>query len=194
MATERMTIGMLLKTSHDSPLVIAELPAGDATGWLGLTLCPGKKDRAHGWDRDLDHDLHAIRSWGASLVITLIEDHEFAMLGVADLGERVSGLDMEWLHLPIRDVDVPDARFEAGWQRMGPSIHRRLERGERILIHCRGGLGRTGLVAGLILVERGVVPRDAILRVRAARPHAIETRAQERYVLDAALGKASPSK
>jgi hypothetical protein len=40
-------------------------------------------------------------------------------------------------------------------------------------------------VAGLILVERGVDPRDAIDRVRAARPHAIETRAQERYVLNA---------
>jgi ADP-ribosyl-[dinitrogen reductase] hydrolase len=92
---------------------------------------------------------------------------------------------MDWMHLPIRDVDVPDDRFERAWALTGPTLHRRIDRGERILIHCRGGLGRTGLVAGLILVERGVTPRQAIERVRAVRPHAIETRAQEGYVLSA---------
>jgi ADP-ribosyl-[dinitrogen reductase] hydrolase len=44
-------------------------------------------------------------------------------------------------------------------------------------------LGRTGLVAGLILVERGCAPLDAIRQVRVSRPGAIETAAQERYVL-----------
>jgi protein-tyrosine phosphatase len=38
----------------------------------------------------------------------------------------------------------------------------------------------------LILVERGWSSEDAIRHVRAARPGAIETRAQERYVVDAA--------
>jgi protein-tyrosine phosphatase len=65
----------------------------------------------------------------------------------------------------------------------GPAIHERLDAGQRVLIHCRGSLGRTRLVAGLVLVERGFDARSAIHRVRAARPHAIETAAQERFVL-----------
>lgn len=179
-----MSRGIPARTSADSPLVIAELPAGTSSGMLGLTLCPGKKDRPRRWNRDLEADLRAIQAWGASLVVTLIEDHEFSLLGVSPLGERARSQGMDWLHLPIRDVDVPDDRFETGWRQHGPAIHQRLDGGERILIHCRGGLGRTGLVAGLILVERGVAPRDAILRVRAVRPHAIETRDQEHYVLN----------
>jgi protein-tyrosine phosphatase len=38
-------------------------------------------------------------------------------------------------------------------------------------------------VAVCLLVETGVPAVEAISRVRAARPHAIETAAQERYVL-----------
>jgi ADP-ribosyl-[dinitrogen reductase] hydrolase len=176
---------MSLRTSRDSPLQIAEVPLEPGQGRLGLTICPGKKDWPGNWDRDLGEDLRVIRAWGASTLVTLIEEAEFRLLGVEDLSTEVQRYGMAWMHLPIRDVDVPDGRFERAWQVAGPEVHRRIDGSERILIHCRGGLGRTGLVAGLILVERGVDPRDAIDRVRAARPHTIETLAQERYVLNA---------
>ena len=50
-------------------------------------------------------------------------------------------------------------------------------------MHCRGGLGRTGIVAASLLIGFGIGPRDAIVAVRKARPGAIETLQQERYVL-----------
>ncbi len=173
------------KDSHSSPLLIAEVRLGDGEGRLGLTICPGKKDPWRGWNRDLDEDLKVIQDWGATTAVTLIEDHEFDLLKVKDLGKRVEELGMRWIHLPIRDVDVPDSRFEKGWATAGPEIQQRLQTGESILIHCRGGLGRTGLVAGLILVELGMAPEKAIRKVRTARPGAIETAAQERYVFNA---------
>jgi ADP-ribosyl-[dinitrogen reductase] hydrolase len=178
--------GPTMRNSQDSPLVIAEVLFGEHEGRLGLTICPGKKDGYSHWDRDLETDIRAIRNWGASTVVTLIEAHEFSLLAIDTLGQEVQRMGMHWLHLPIRDVDVPDRRFELAWPAASEDIHRRIDAGERILIHCRGGLGRTGLLAGLILVERGCAPRDAINRVRAVRPHAIETAAQEAYVLKSA--------
>lgn len=171
------------QTSQTSPLRIAEVLFGEREGRLGLTLCPGKKDEGRGWDRDLEDDLRLIRNWGASTVISLIEPHEFDLLQVSELSDSAIRMGMCWIHLPVRDVDVPDERFEHGWLTVGQEVHQRLDAGERILIHCRGGLGRTGLVAARILVERGCAPRDAVHRVRAVRPGAIETRAQEQYVL-----------
>ena len=188
-----MLSGNVVKNSQSSPLIIAEVRSVNSDGRIGLTICPGKKDASRGWDRSLNEDLHAIHSWGATAVVTLIEDHEFTLLGVEELETQVNAMGMAWLHLPIRDVDVPDHRFEVGWKNAGPAIHQRLDAGERVLIHCRGGLGRRGLVAGVILVERGIVPRNAIQRVRAARPHAIETLEQERYVLAARASNASSS-
>ena len=177
---------MPIRTSRESPLAIAEVTLPPGAGRLGLTLCPGKKDPVLGWDRDLGEDLARIQAWGASTVVTLLEDHEFRLLRIESLGADIARLGMAWLHLPIRDVEVPDGRFERAWETEGPVLHRRLDAGERVLIHCRGGLGRTGLVAALLLVERGSEPRLAIDRVRAVRPHAVETRAQEHYVLAAA--------
>lgn len=179
-----MSLYPTLKDSASSPLQIAEISFDKGGGGLGLTICPGKKD-LYKWNRDLKEDLSAIRNWGASTVVTLIEAHEFQLLKVDRLGELVQTLGMRWIHLPIRDVDVPDQRFEKEWNTAGPEIHQRIRAGEKILIHCRGGLGRTGLVAGLILVERGCTPRDAIQQVRTARRGAIETAAQELYVLNA---------
>lgn len=170
-------------TSQSSPLRIAEVLFGECEGRLGLTFCPGKKDDGYGWDRDLEADLMVIQNWSASTVMTLIEPHEFELLQVATLGQAVTRLGLRWIHLPIRDVDVPDQRFELGWQSAGQEIHQRLDAGERIVIHCRGGVGRTGLVAAQILIERGCPSRDAIHRVRAVRSGALETWAQERYVL-----------
>jgi len=164
-------------------LRIAEVLFGERDGRLGLTLCPGKKDEGRGWDHDLKDDLQVIRNWGASTVISLIELHEFNLLQVPAISENTIRMGMYWIHLPIRDVDVPDERFEHRWQAVGPEIHQRLDAGERILIHCRGGLGRTGLVAARMLVERGCASRDAVHRVRAVRPRAIETQDQEQYVL-----------
>jgi protein-tyrosine phosphatase len=182
---EAMSRLTTLMDSASSPLRIDEILLGKSDGRLGLTICPGKKDLSRQWNRDLDEDLRAIRKWGASTVVTLIEAHEFELLKVGRLGELVQKLGMRWIHLPIRDVDVPDQRFENGWAAAGPEIHERLRAGEKILIHCRGGIGRTGLVAGLILVERGCAPREAIQQVRAVRRGAIETIAQECYVLRA---------
>ena len=58
-------------------------------------------------------------------------------------------------------------------------LRQRLDEGENIVVHCRGGLGRAGMISAHLLVESGVEPNAAMDRVRAARPGAIETPQQE---------------
>lgn len=176
------------RTSKSDPLRIDAVAATPAPGLIGLTICPGKKDphaMSGPWARDLDADLEAIRDWGAIALVSLIEDQEFGLLEVPGLGLRARASGLEWHHLPIRDMSIPDWRFDAGWQVSGPRLATALKEGRRVVVHCRGGLGRSGMVAALLLIEQGVAPGDAIGRVRAARPGAIETGEQERFVLAA---------
>jgi protein-tyrosine phosphatase len=176
---------MKRKTSVSDPLWIASLPVGG--GELGLTLCPGKRGASLSgawWERDLALDVAAIAAWGASAVVTLIEESEFGLLGVEGLPEAVRAAGMEWVHLPIEDGSVPDERFERAWPGVWPQMQTRLSSGERVVVHCRGGLGRAGTVAALVLVECGESPAVAIERVRAARAGAIETAGQKRWVMN----------
>lgn len=171
------------RTSLSHPLRIAEIRVRQ--GLLGLTICPGKKAASvfgPRWDRDLAIDLSVIQGWGAALMITLMEQHELDAVGVPNLGHAAEAHGIEWWHLPIRDLYAPDGRFRGLWKAGGPQVIARLDAGEHILIHCRGGLGRTGVVAAQILIESGMSIEQAITFVRNVRPGAIETRSQETYL------------
>lgn len=169
---------------HRSRLQIDSLDVPGVPGRIGLTHCPGRKLRVVGLreSRDLPSDLDAILDWGASALLTLNEEHELSMLGVAALGD-LAAARYEWIWLPIRDGDVPDAEFDRRWVVEGARLRARLVAGENVVIHCLAGLGRSGTIAARLLVEFGVAPPDAVLRVRAAREGAIENIWQERYVL-----------
>ena len=63
-------------------------------------------------------------------------------------------------------------------------MRRTLRGGGRVVVHCRGGIGRAGTVASRLLVELGLcAPEEALARVRTARPACVETWEQERHVL-----------
>src|SRR6266853_5277385 len=175
------------KTSLTHPLHIAVISAGSEFGRVGITFCPGKYDRhamSGEWDRDLALDLATVRDWGAAAVVTLLESKELTLLRVERLGEEVLRRNMLWFHLPIVDVSIPDERFEQEWDIAREEFRSILRRGLDVLVHCRGGLGRAGMIAARLLVELGMEPTKAIVSVRAARPGAIETADQEKFVLD----------
>lgn len=169
------------RTSHTHPLQIAEVRASTAHGRIGITFCPGKHDRfAHtgAWERDLGIDLDAVAAWGAQLVLTLVEPAELIALKVPQLGHEIRRRGIEWRHLPIADYSVPGKDFELQWLDQGQEIRAMLRRGGDVLVHCKGGLGRAGMIAARLLAELGMPPEEAIHAVRRARQGAIETPAQ----------------
>ena len=173
------------RTSLTHPLQIAAVTPGAEYGRIGITFCPGKIDShamTGAWDRDLAIDLDAIRDWGAAAIVTLLEPTELTLLRVESLGEEVLLRNMLWFHLPIVDVSIPSQEFERKWNDAGEQLRMILRRGDDVLVHCRGGLGRAGTIAARLLIELGMEPETAIARVRGVRPGAIETSDQERFV------------
>jgi ADP-ribosyl-[dinitrogen reductase] hydrolase len=155
----------------------------NCNGVIGMTFCPGRKASfAIGLDRDLESDLQVIRDWGAGTLVSLMEKDEMEFYGVAGIPAIATQLGMEYLHLPIVDMDIPDHHFERRWETAGEKLRSILLSGGSIVIHCLGGYGRTGTIAGRLLVELGTDPETAIQRIRQARPGTIQTLQQEMYV------------
>ncbi len=116
-------------------------------------------------------------------MVTLTTTEELERYRIADLGDEVRARFMEWHHLSIRDYHVPDAVFETAWPDLSRRLRTLVGAGNRVLVHCRGGLGRAGMVAARLQVEMGVDPEEAIRTVRRERgPGSIETPEQEAWV------------
>jgi protein-tyrosine phosphatase len=170
------------------PLRISVVEVPGAAGLIGMAECPGKNEYtglgipAGPWRRDLAKDLRAILDWQARVLVSLIEDHEFELLGVTELPGKTRDLGIRWLHLPVGDGCIPDDRLEKEWDTAGKELRQVLADGGRIVLHCRRGVGRCGTIAARLLVEFGMTPCEAFAAVRRARHGAIQSCEQEDYV------------
>jgi protein-tyrosine phosphatase len=170
-----------MSTSTDDPIRVdfVSQTAHGLPGRLGLTIAPGKCDDK--WKRDLAADLRRLRDYyHADVLVSLLEPHEYQALGIASLAEAAQEAGISVLRLAIQDVSVP-ASME-GCQATVAKVIGALADEKTVVVHCRGGLGRSGLVAACCLVACGDEPGVAISSVRQARPGAVETMAQERFV------------
>ncbi len=176
-----------MKTSTSDPIRVDFIDLNGAglaiAGRIGLTIAPGKKDTPRGWDRDLGADLSRLRGeYDAHVLGSLMEEHEYVMLHVPELKTRAAaaGLDVRWF--PIVDVDVPKSERMNEFSDYVDGLVAVARDGKTVVIHCRGGIGRSGTVAACCLVRLGLKVHDAIKATRTARPGAVETSAQEKWV------------
>jgi protein-tyrosine phosphatase len=145
-------------------------------GQLGLTLLPGRKD----YGRTLTDDLAVLRAEGVSDVVCLITEDEFNRYGVEELLAAYQQAGLSVRHLPILDQSVCSPAEMKG---LVDWLDQRLADGARVMVHCVGGLGRSGLVAASFLTGRGLTAAEAIAEVRRTRsPRAVESTAQEDFI------------
>ena len=58
-----------------------------------------------------------------------------------------------------------------------------IQNNEKVVIHCVGGLGRSGLVAASYLKYKGLNANETIKTIRKVRgPRAVESKIQEEFV------------
>lgn len=137
-------------------------------GRLMFTPCPGTKGTR------ISEALTTIESAGAQVLVTLMPDTELAANQADDLPARCAERGIEWLQLPVADEQAPLADFDTAWRRHRDIILARLADGATLAIHCKGGSGRTGLIAARILIELGIPREAAVNQVQALRPKAIQ--------------------
>jgi len=150
------------------PFQIYQL-AGIRAGMLGLCRQPAT-----------DEDFSKIDSWRPNIVLTLTGKEEFPTVGKSLLIQfQEAGYD--WLHIPVIDFDVPARDDTSLWQKTLVQLHETINAGGKVLIHCKGGKGRSGMVLLKLLVMQGEAGETALARLRAIREGAVETNDQFKW-------------
>lgn len=173
----------LLTAKHPSlPIATVTIPGMD--GIIGITACPGMKDRPGHLDlyeENLLQDLTTIRNWGAVAVVTLLDELELRILGVSDLSNTADWLNLLWFHLPVDSKGIPGQNFELLWSSAGPQLRQLLSEGKKIIVHCKEGIGRSAIIAVRLLIELGTPVEQAIRMVQKVRPESLQLYSQEKY-------------
>lgn len=92
---------------------------------------------------------------------------------------KLNNLDFVWEHFPLFDFGVPDDKQE--FIKLVNSVTDRLKNGERMLIHCAGGIGRTATLAVSVLMAFGM-ELDSAQRVVREAGAMVQSKAQKEFI------------
>ena len=150
--------------------------------WPGkLAIIP--RPRGGDW---LEDEVRTLREEGFETVVSLLTTEETEELGLTEEGRVVRSYGLRFCNYPIPDLGVPGSRETA--REFIETLHKDLLAGTKIAVHCRGSIGRSGLVASSLLVLSGIDPADAFRQVSTARGlSAPETAEQMDWVVTLAV-------
>ncbi|KAF7309609.1 Phosphatases II [Mycena indigotica] len=138
--------------------------------------------------------LEALLRAGTRTFVDLTEDGELspyeAYLLVLARQLRIDDTELEYHRFPIRDRSLPESVEHM--HSVMAVLRDNMDRGRITAVHCRGGIGRTGMVIGCLLVERFNLTGEEALQIiarewqgvakRITYPHSPETPAQFAFV------------
>lgn len=170
---------MTVLTSTSNPIRFDVIETTRWPGRLGLTIAPGKQGTMYGktHHRDLNTDLNDLRAQGADEMVNLMEDHEQAHWQMHGYDEAAQQAGLSVRRYPIVDVQVPTD--PASFRALVEEVYADLQAGKTVVVHCLGGLGRSGTLAACVLIRAGMDADSAISQVQHYRKDAIQARQPE---------------
>jgi protein-tyrosine phosphatase len=140
------------------PQIYKVLTSGD--GFLAVMARP----RSGEWLRD---EIRGLSQLGVTTIASLLEPGEEVELDLASERTVAEEAGLAFLSFPIADRGVPSATQE--FHRFSARLANDVRAGRGVAVHCRAGIGRSGLAAAAVLVSLGHEPRDVFAMVSKAR-------------------------
>ena len=131
-------------------------------------------------------DLEQLRAGGFTVVVSLLREDEQSPRYDP---YRVLASGYTRHNIPVRDFQAPTIAQLIEFV----ELLRCASAGTKVLVHCAGGSGRTGMFAAAYWIAKGLSAAEAIDRVRRARPEAVETLEQRSVLEEFAASRATSS-
>ena len=123
-------------------------------------------------------EIEALRNAGVDVLVSLLGNDEIPMLGLDKEEAICIANDITFLHFPVKDFSVPADMDQA--RMLVEKLHAFSGEGKKIVIHCRGGIGRSSLMASALLMRGGNTPAECIEKISNSRGHTVPETAEQR--------------
>jgi len=154
-----------------APPVLYPVPR-DGSGTLALMAMPRP-------GAGLVADVAALVGAGVTDLVCLLADDELDRLDLGAEPAVAAAHGLGWHRLPTPDFGLPDEEEAAA---VAAAVLERLDEGASVVIHCRGGIGRSSTFAAIVLMHEGLDERTVWKVLSAARGRRVpETGAQRRF-------------
>lgn len=146
--------------------------------WRGR-LAIAARPRGGDW---LEDEIISWRDAGLDVVVSLLEDDEAVQLGLNDERSVSESMGLRFVSFPISDRGVPSSA--EGAAKLLLNLTSALAAGQNVAVHCRQGVGRSGLIAAATLMSAGMGARQAVEAVTKARGICVPETAGQMQWLD----------
>ena len=139
----------------------------------------------------IEDEFSGLANWGVDRVVSLLETNESFEVGLGQEKQLTEKYEMISVHYPIPDRGLPNSVQD--YLDFTKRLYHEAAGGLNTVVHCRAGIGRTGVVAAGVLLHCGFEPQDAIEHISKLRGVAIpDTQEQIDWVVKsyAAMPKA----
>ncbi len=151
-------------------LEISWIPC-DLEGRLGIT----PHLRGNEW---LEDEIRALAAEGVHLLVSLLTPAETRELSLGDEPGQCRRAGVEFVSFPIEEFSVPESLKQT--RDLAARILEELRQGRTVIVQCRQGIGRSSLIAALVLVETGQSVDEAFAVIRRARRAPVPDTAEQR--------------
>jgi protein tyrosine phosphatase (PTP) superfamily phosphohydrolase (DUF442 family) len=138
----------------------------------------------------LEDEIAAWREAGVDMVVSLLEPEEEAQLALEGEAAAAGARGIDFRSFPIPDRGVPASRESVA--QLADEVIEALDSGRNVAVHCRQGIGRSGMIVGAVLVAAGEDLEGALEAIRESRGLSVpETEEQHQWLGDFAPWLAS---
>lgn len=117
---------------------------------------------------------------GINKIVCLLEDWEQKELGLASEELLCQKHGLKYHSFPIPDRGLPNTNLAL---ELAEQLYNEICKGSHIAVHCRAGIGRTGIIAGAILLHSGMSSTSAFELISKARGIRVpDTEEQENWL------------
>jgi protein-tyrosine phosphatase len=126
----------------------------------------------------IEDEFFGIAKEGINQIVSLLEPQEAYTVGLQEEKQLSEKNGMTFISFPIQDRGLPQTVSE--FSNFTTNLYHQILNGKNTVVHCRAGIGRSGLVAAGVLLHNGYNPDSAFdlisLRRRVQVPDTAEQR------------------